>query len=322
MTETNTPEAAYRAVATGVAWIDRSDRGRLDVLGPDRAKFLHNLTTNDIKRLPIGQGVEAFVTSPQGKTLGFITVHALEDRLLVRADPGGFEHMLPHLRKYGVFDDVVIEDVSKETSEFHVCGSRSTSFDDPNVIVTSESFRVFQESPFGVPGCTIIVPASQAANFLHALRIRPEGMIDLDPDTAEVLRIEAGTPVFGRDISIENLPQEVARDDHAINFVKGCYLGQETVARLDALGHVNKIRRGLRINGGESDVPAAGAVISADGKPVGKVTSAAYSEGCGQPAAMGYVKTSLSGIGTEVIVELGDRTVRALVSLWPMRQDS
>src|SRR5205807_8624579 len=94
---------------------------------------------------------------------------------------------------------------------------------------------------------------------------------ELDPATAEALRIEAGTPCFGRDVTPENLPQEVGRDARAINFVKGCYLGQETVARIDALGHVNKHLKGLKFPRGTVPVPvpAAGATIEAGGKSVG-----------------------------------------------------
>src|SRR6185312_2283542 len=95
---------AYRSATTQAALFDRTDRERLEVAGPDRLKFLHNLTTNDVKRLAVGRGQEAFVTSPQGKTLGYVTLLALDDRILVRADPGGLELTLPHLRKYGIFE--------------------------------------------------------------------------------------------------------------------------------------------------------------------------------------------------------------------------
>ncbi|MEO6810652.1 MAG: hypothetical protein ABI353_16170, partial [Isosphaeraceae bacterium] len=96
--------SARAAVARHVGFIDRSARVRLDVTGPDRAKFLHNLTTNEVKRLPEGQGCEAFVTSPQGKTLGYIQLLADLDRILLRTDPGGLGPVLPHLQKYGPFD--------------------------------------------------------------------------------------------------------------------------------------------------------------------------------------------------------------------------
>src|SRR4051794_39289324 len=93
-TMTPAPEA-YRAVTDRVGFLDRSDRVRLEVAGPDRAKFLHNLTTNEVKRLAVGRGCEAFVTSPQGKTLGYVSLMICEDRILVRTNPGGLELALP-----------------------------------------------------------------------------------------------------------------------------------------------------------------------------------------------------------------------------------
>src|SRR4051794_33918528 len=98
--------AGYWAAQKSVAYRDRSSGCRLRISGPDRAKFLHNLTTNDVKRLQPGRGHESFVTSPQGKSLGFVTLLALESEILLRADPGGLEHVVPHLNKYGIFDDV------------------------------------------------------------------------------------------------------------------------------------------------------------------------------------------------------------------------
>lgn len=102
--------------------IDRSDRVRVEVSGPDRAKFLHNLTTNEVKRLPAGRGCESFVTSLQGKTIGYVILLATEDRIIVRSDPAGLEVAMPHFRKYGVFDDVAIDDRSELTFELHLAG--------------------------------------------------------------------------------------------------------------------------------------------------------------------------------------------------------
>ena len=114
--------AGYQAANEGVAWCDRSDRVRLEVAGPDRSKFLHNLTTNDVKRLPVGRGCEAFVTSLQGKTLAFVTLLACADSILVCTDPGGLVVALPHFQKYGVFDDIALEDRSVSTFEIHLAG--------------------------------------------------------------------------------------------------------------------------------------------------------------------------------------------------------
>ena len=112
----------FERMAVHVGLVDRSDRVRLEITGPDRAKFLHNLTTNEVKRLAVGRGCEAFVTSLQGKTIGYMIVLAADDRIIVRADPGGAELALPHFRKYGVFDDVAIDDRTASTFELHLFG--------------------------------------------------------------------------------------------------------------------------------------------------------------------------------------------------------
>src|SRR3954471_13567622 len=112
----------YHSAVTSGGWIDRSDRARLEVTGPDRAKFLQNLTTNEVKRLAVGRGCEAFVTSPQGKTLGYVNLLALEDRILLRTDPGGLVGVLPHLQKYGIFDDVAWDDATGRAFAVHLLG--------------------------------------------------------------------------------------------------------------------------------------------------------------------------------------------------------
>ena len=120
--ELKTPDAS----PDEAGWFDRSSRPRLVIAGPDRAKFLHNLTTNDVKRLAVGSGHESFVTTPQGKVLAYVTLLALEDdSILLRTDPESLEVLLPHLRKYGVFDDVTIDEVSSRTFEYHVIGRPS-----------------------------------------------------------------------------------------------------------------------------------------------------------------------------------------------------
>jgi folate-binding protein YgfZ len=299
----------YHAAHTSAVIIDRSDRARLEVSGPDRAKFLHNLTTQEVKRLSEGRGAEAFVTSPQGKTLGYVTLLAGSDRVLVRADPGGTGGILPHLVKYGVFDDVIVDEVSVGTFEIHVAGPKFEEIVERAYAGAAElpetgelrhrvvplaagMLWLVRESPLGVPGLTLIGRRGAAGAVGDILRSAGEGLnlVGLDPETAEALRIEAGVPVFGRDVTPDNLPQEVGRDDQAISFVKGCYLGQETVARIDAVGHVNKQLCGLFLDGGRADVPKPGTPIEVDGKSVGTVTSAAFSPGAGRPIALGYVK--------------------------------
>ncbi len=294
-------------------WIDRSTRARIQITGPDCAKFLHNLVTNDIKKLEQGQGKEAFVTSIQGMTLGFILVHSLGDSLFVRTDPGALGLLLPHLNKFGVFDDVAIEDLSSGTFELHVLGddfgellaALDVSIPEKDLavakaVVGNVSVEVILERPAGVQGLTLIGPVDQKDLVLEALSNASK--IDLEPifaDAFEAMRIAAGTPVFGLDVSPENLPQEIDRSSKSISFTKGCYLGQETVARLDALGHVNKVLRGMVVEGRKEPI-AYGSVLHFDGKPVGAITSSAASPIKEMVVALGYLRAQNAGSGVLV----------------------
>lgn len=315
--------AAYEAANTRAALFDRTARARLDVLGPDRAKFLQNLTTNEIKRLAPGRGVEAFITSPQGKTLAYTTVLALDDKLVLRGDAGMLDRARPHLEKYGLFDDVRLDDAGPRTFEFHLAGPSAVALIGPSapvceldhatIKVGTVAVRVIREAPTGLPGITLIGAIEDADAIRAAL-----GEVALGDDASfDILRIEAGTPVDGVDVRPDNLPQEVGRDARAISFVKGCYLGQETVARIDAIGHVNRIFSGLRIEGDAAPVP--GASLSFEGKTVGVITSSAVSPGRGGPIALGYVRVAQAEPGTTLSVEIGGAARSATVVDLPMR---
>jgi tRNA-modifying protein YgfZ len=315
------PATEFKRMADHAGLVDRSDRVRLDIFGPDRAKFLHNLTTNEVKRLPAGRGCEAFITSLQGRIIGYVALHVTEDRILVGMDPGRDVAALAHLRKYGVFDDVLIEDRTARTFELHLAGPDAAELilragarlpeevDHAHVMTELEGgpVRVVRESPTVLPGFTLIGERAAALAVKQSLLRTGRGLelIEVDPESYEVLRIEAGTPVFGKDITDKNLPQEIGRDDRAISFVKGCYLGQETVARIDALGHVNQVMKGLRI-AEQSPCPLPGSPLEADGKRVGVVTSAAFSPVRNAPLALALVRSTHSRAGTTLWVPTGD----------------
>jgi folate-binding protein YgfZ len=133
------------------------------------------------------------------------------------------------------------------------------------------------------------------------------GAVPCDAAAFETLRIEAGTPLFGPDISPRNFPQEVGRDDRAINFRKGCYLGQETVARIDALGHVNQVLCRVRMDG--SEMPCIGTELMSEGKQVGYVTSVAYSPEEKAILALAYVRRGKSDPGTSLDTNVGTARV-------------
>ncbi len=299
------PKDVLRSLSEGTRSHLRTKRARLEIKGPDRDKFLHNLTTNDVKGLAVGRGHETFVTTPQGKTLSYGTVLKLEDRLLYRTEAAGLEALLAHFGKYGMFDDVEVVDRTAATFELHVAGAGARQPDgaapdrefDHRLTQPDGDFLLIRERPLGVPGWTLIGPVDQLQSALDRTSAELRGRFEpLDPDDAESLRIMTGTPLFGRDVTTDNLPQEVGRDARAISFVKGCYLGQETVARLDALGHVNRLLTRLSLDSGA--VPADGTPLFFEGKQVGKITSAES----GGAFALGYVRAQLAVAGTKLVV--------------------
>jgi folate-binding protein YgfZ len=333
--ETMMIASEFETSVTRVRFIDRSDRVRLEIKGPDRAKFLHNLTTNEIKRLAVGRGCETFVTSPQGKTIGFMIVLAAAEQIVVRADPGGAVLAMPHFHKYGVFDDVSIDDRSAATFELHVFGpeaaevARRAAGALPETVeyahiltdIGGRPVRLVRESPSGSPGYTVIGELADAS-AIKAIVVghgRDLGMTEVDTASFDILRIETGTPVFGKEITEKNLPQEFGRDDRAISFVKGCYLGQETVARIDALGHVNQVLKGLRFESGASVFPP-GTVLEHDGKQVGVVTSAVFSPARHAGLGLALIKTTHSSPGTRLNCKpvAGTDMGSAIVSDLPM----
>ena len=293
-----------------LAWKRRSDRAIVQITGPDRAKFLHNLTTNDVKRLAPGTGQESFVTTPQGKTLAYVTVLADQDRLLVRTEASSAPALLAHLNKYGVFDDVQIDDLSDTLYELHLSGPETRAWvtgqglpDPGNKPLANQpgpGVVVISESLVDSDGLTLLGTSEALHHFTQILTEQEHQ--DLSGAIFEALRIRQGVPLSGLDVTPNNLPQEVGRDSRTISFVKGCYLGQETVARLDALGHVNKLLRRLSLENA-LELPSNGAIISFEGKEVGRITSAALLDHT-NAVALGYVKVAQATEGTRLAVAL------------------
>jgi tRNA-modifying protein YgfZ len=326
------PASDFQTIATHAGIVDRSNRVRVEISGPDRAKLLQNLTTNEVKGLAVGRGCEAFVTSTEGTTLGYVILLVAADRILVRSDPGGMELALPHFRKYGVFDDVTIQDVSAGTFEFHLLGAEAENhlrralgqlpargeYRHSHVLLEGQPVHVVCEAPAGLYGFSVIGAKPAAASLWSMLLARGRGarLIEIDAETYEVLRIAAGTPVFGKDITEKNLPQEIGHDERAISFVKGCYLGQETVARLDALGQVRQVLRGLLFMPG-SACPPPGSSLWHIEQQVGVITSSAFSPVRNAPLALGMVRTVVARRGTVLAVHLPGQseTIAATVTV-------
>ncbi len=315
-----TPEqlAPYQAAHDGVGYAILP-RTRISITGQDRATMLHKFCTQDILARKAGQGGEAFICNVQGKIVGYVYFFVGGEQLLLDATPEQAEKLIGHLDRYVIREDVQFHDRTTEQQVVVVTGAQAAATLNKLVEqpIPSEMYGFvmtklgavdvrIERVPYFAAETFFVVSDQVGSNTviasLHAL-----GVVALPAAVCETLRIEAATPLYGSDISLENLPQEVARDLQAINFKKGCYLGQETVARIDAVGHVNKLLAQVKF----SDDPAipAGTELLAGDKVVGKVTSSAWSPKFATWLALAYVRREQAKVGTRLHSASGDAEV-------------
>ena len=312
------PTAEARAARESVAVFDVSDRSQLEMAGADRHSFLHNFCTQDIKALRVGAGSEAFLCNVKGRLLGHIFVFAGAESLWIESVPGQANVLRSHLERYHLLEDFVLTDRSQEYGELLLAGPRSVetlaasgadiaalqnwehaAFSLPDV--GSDRVWIKRADVLGVPSYWISAPRDSCTRLRGLLA--QHGALQSGRTALHELRIEARFPWYGIDLSDENLAQEANRTRGAISFAKGCYLGQEPIARIHALGHVNKEVTRFVIAG--STLPTAGAALlnpQDPSKEVGRLTSVAWSTAREQPIGLGIVRTAFAQPGCEVLV--------------------
>lgn len=303
------PAQQYDALTREVGYVPLEDRTQIELVGEDRAAFLHNLSTNDIRKLAIGSGCEAFFCNAQGKAIAHAFVWAMPNSLVIDTIGGLAQKLMAHLDRYLIREKVELIDRSSQWSALLLSGAGShallATF---GVALAAETGTLYHQSikiagqevsvrrvPIIRPVCFLLSCAAEHVGNVAAA-LDAAGACHCSLEAVEPARIEAGFPWYGIDISEENLAPEVGRSEQAISYVKGCYLGQETIARIDALGHVNRLLVGVHIE--QHQPPPTGTELTAEEKVVGKVTSAAYSPRLNSSLALAYVRRGYNEPGT------------------------
>jgi folate-binding protein YgfZ len=288
----------YQALRETAAFLDLSARGKIFASGDDRARLLHAMTTNEIRKLEPGKGCYAFFLNAQGRILADANIFILPERILIDVEPEARERIYEHLDKFIIADDVTLEDASDMLGALSIEGPlagemlRAMGAPVPEIPYSHLDWDgriVARVSSTGASaGFRIFAPKEQLPAFEAA-----------DSESARVVRIEHAKPRYGDDIFETTLPQET-QQSHALSFVKGCYIGQEIVERIRSRGHVNRMLVGLQIDSAEA--PAAGTKLIAEGAEVGEITSAAFSPALGKVAALGYVRSQFAAPGARLSV--------------------
>lgn len=318
-------EEEHRALREGCGIADLSWRGRLEIVGADRHRFLHNYLTCDVKGLGPGSGAYGFFTSSQGRILSDAVLLAHEDRLWVEVGPGQEEPIGSHLRKFILADRVEIRSLD-DMLPIAVLGPKAEAvlgadlsslgegaWRHARVPVHGTEVALQRRGLMGVPAYTLWVSASVAAPLVE--RLIGEGARPVGFEALEILRAEAGIPRFGRDFGPDNFPQETGIEE-AVSYTKGCYLGQEVVARIHYRGGVQHALKGLVFEGSE---PNPGAALLHEGREAGKATTVVRSPVLGRTIGLGILHRRAVEPGTRMETDGGGAATVQDLPLVPAR---
>jgi folate-binding protein YgfZ len=315
-------------VVDGAGWRDKRERGRLVFEGPDAAAFLHALVSNDVASLQAGQGVYATYLTPQGRLLADLRIFRRADNILADVPVGAAERLAARFDQLIFAEDVRVADASSAIAQCAVVGAdaeraltRAFGLDRQRLqtlplwaqMVAADGWIARTDDVEG-GSFDIFLPISSYAGLVA--RLADAGALPMSREIAEVLRIEAGRPAFGLDMTEDTIPLEAGLLERAISTTKGCYVGQEVIIRVLHRGGGRVAKRLVRVEFDPpmGSPPAAGTPLVESGQEVGRLTSAAWSPRRDRIVALGYVRRDVAEGGRRIAarldaIELGGRIV-------------
>ncbi|MFP6581157.1 MAG: glycine cleavage T C-terminal barrel domain-containing protein, partial [Candidatus Hydrogenedentota bacterium] len=307
-------ESQVHSCRTGVALWLRNDYTFVRFAGPDTASWLHSQTTNDVDALESGGGHSDAILDRQGRLQGHFTLHRWDDEYWMLIEKSQVDHTLQHLDDHKFIEEVEVEPSGDALEQLVIQGPKilpllSHVMDSKDALGTellpAEWYGVhpieifgyevlaFRLSMTGEDGFVLVGEQGECSSILGRLLEQEVDYpcVRLDPQAQTILRIESGIPKFGVDMDTSHLIPETTLERNSISYEKGCYLGQEVVARLKAYGTVKRALMGLQFSDGAPDAldRLAGAAISVEGKRVGHITSAALSPTLDTTIALAYL---------------------------------
>jgi folate-binding protein YgfZ len=296
----------YERLRESAGLVDRSARGKLRLTGVEAADYLQGQITNDVLGLEPGHGCYAALLTHKGKMVADMRVLRGEDFVWVDTEPGALGALVRNVSMYSIGRDVKHEDVSAAYAILSLIGPEARAALDVAPPAEEHSFVTGEHGLYvGTDsGIDVICPGDEAAAVREAL-----GVEQVSEEAAECHRIESGRPRFGIDVGSDTIPQEAGLNERAVSFTKGCYVGQETVARLHYKGKPNRHLRGLRLSG-----PAeTGAEVTLGERVLGQVGSAAVSPQYG-PIALAVLRREAE---PGAVVQVGANGVEGEVASLP-----
>jgi len=281
--------ADYRTITEACGWLDRSERGKLALTGSAAKEFLNGQVTNEVLGLTSGQGVYAAFLTHKGKMLGDLRILDFGDELFLDTERSALQELFNLIRRFKVGFDVELHKRTVERGLVSLIGPRAREIvgaapgGQEHANVTAEIDGVPVHLVVTDIGIDAICESRHTEALIAALQ--SSGAAQVDEAAAECLRVEHGRPRYGIDLDDSTIPQEAGLNERAVSFTKGCYVGQETVARLHWRGKPNRHLRGLRL----SEPAVTGEALHLGDRAVGTVGSAVVSPTLG-PIALALVR--------------------------------
>lgn len=313
------PQEEFSALLNGCGISDLGFRARISLTGSDRMRWLNGMVTNNVRDLAPGRGLYAFLLNPQGRILGDMYAYNLGESLVVETDRSQVEKIVATFDHYIIMDDVEVTDISEKQTSLGLAGPRSRA------TLSAVGIEVPELQPLQVitPRCNCdcdcdcmectVIRGDDATNESYEFWLAPKdvyktwraligaGATPVGSEALEMQRIVLGIPLYGVDIRDRDLPQETEQA-RALNFNKGCYVGQEIVERIRSRGNVHRKFTGFLAE--DSPAIAPGAKILSDEKEVGEITSVAvlHMSSGEQTVALGYIRREVGVPGREVTI--------------------
>lgn len=302
-------ELEYAALQKGIAIFDSSCRGTIELKGADRLDCINRLSTQQLIGMNIGESRLTFITSRKGGVIADAIIHLRKDKIFIDVDCTVVKQLVNHIKSYIVMEDVEVEDVTESTHWLWCLGPKTVDCS----INVGTSFQI-PKALFGIEGIAIALTPDEVLEVWNS--VIEQGATPIGWYALNMARVELGVPIFMIDFDAHNLPHETSLIESRVRFDKGCYLGQEIVARMESLGAPKQRLISLKID--TDDLPIAGSQLWGDetgnGTPVGVITSSAISPlRGGVPAVIAMVGKKFK-TGTTIYVYVGSNLVSATIT--------
>lgn len=317
-------QAEYRGLRESVGLVDKNYRAYLEFTGPDRARYLNAILTNDVKGMKDNHGTVSLFLNPQGHIQAEIETYALGESLFCVSYAMIRERLIPAMDKYIIMDDVTLTDRTDTYATLALEGPKTAALlqklagvdlagmqdlEVREVVVGGIALRMGKRSPGGIAGAEFMVARERCADLWGVLEeaVRREGGLPTGYEALNTVRLEMGIPWFGYDFGEKQIPHEAGLQDSHISYTKGCYTGQEIVERVRSRGQVNRVRVSLKFEG--EHAPELNMPLSADGKEIGFITRAGFSPAIQAWLGMGYVRREKATAGSFLTTSNGTASV-------------